>query len=108
MDTSRHQPQTISPDPAAIFDAIHALVDERLRRHAEPLSAHDDDAIVKDLVAYARGVGAIDNASSLAALVRFARQSELKDVANEIAILAFEKYGQPLRLLPERVEEVPS
>jgi hypothetical protein len=104
-------PAQASPPPDVsntIFAAIRELVDERLRKHRETSPSTDDEALIDELVAFCHRFGAFDQASTLTALIRFARLRELRDVANQIAILAFENYGQQLHILDEQLEEAAS
>jgi hypothetical protein len=90
----------------AIFAAIRSLVDERFRNHQQTKSPLDDDDLIEQVAAFARRFGAIDQSTALTALIRFARERELRDVANQIAILAYERFGQPLHILDEQSGEV--
>jgi hypothetical protein len=97
------------PDVSStIFAAIRELVDERLRKHQETKPSTDDADLMDELVDFCHRFGALDQASALTSLIRFARLRELRDIANQIAILAFENYGQELHILNERLEEAAS
>jgi hypothetical protein len=98
---TKNEPSSTTSE--TIFSAIRDLVDERLQKHLDTVPSLDDTQVLDEIADFACRFGAIDQATALTALIRFARMRELRDLANQIAILAFERFGQELHILDEKV-----